>query len=64
MIGKLIHWAVDQPLVVLLLAVTLTAAGGYAFVHINVEAYPDPAPPLVEVVAQFPGAPPRKSSGA
>ena len=56
MIGKLIHWAVDQPLVVLLLAVALAAAGGYAFVHINVEAYPDPAPPLVEVVAQYPGA--------
>ena len=30
--------------------------GGYAFVHINVEAYPDPAPAIIEVVAQYPGA--------
>ena len=56
MVGKLIDWAVNQPLVVLLLAVGLAVAGGYAFLHINVEAYPDPAPPLVEVVAQYPGA--------
>ena len=56
MVRRLIQWAVDQPLVVLLLALALAAAGGYAFVHINVEAYPDPAPPLIEVVAQYPGA--------
>ena len=30
--------------------------GGYCFYHINVEAYPDPVPPIIEVVAQFPGA--------
>jgi len=56
MVRGLIQWAVNQPLVVLLLVVALAAAGGYAFVHINVEAYPDPAPPLIEVVAQYPGA--------
>jgi heavy metal efflux system protein len=56
MIGKMIQWAVNQPLVVLLLSLALVGAGGYAFVHINVEAYPDPAPPIIEVVAQYPGA--------
>src|SRR5262249_20160539 len=30
--------------------------GTYAFVHVNVEAYPDPAPAIIEVVAQYPGA--------
>src|SRR5262249_31079431 len=30
--------------------------GGYAFVAVNVEAYPDPAPAIIEVVAPFPGA--------
>ena len=30
--------------------------GVYSFLHVNVEAYPDPAPPTVEVVALFPGA--------
>jgi cobalt-zinc-cadmium resistance protein CzcA len=43
-------------LVVLLLAVGLAVVGVYSFLHINIEAYPDPAPPTVEVIAQFPGA--------
>jgi heavy metal efflux system protein len=30
--------------------------GVYAFLNVNVEAYPDPAPAIVEVVAQVPGA--------
>src|SRR6516225_7116736 len=56
MVHKLIHWAVDNPLIVLLLAIALVGVGGYAFVHVNVEAYPDPAPAIIEVVAQYPGA--------
>jgi cobalt-zinc-cadmium resistance protein CzcA len=56
MVRKLIEWAVGNPLVVVLLAVGLAVGGGYAFWHINVEAYPDPAPSIIEVVAQFPGA--------
>src|SRR5262249_37695478 len=56
MVGKLIEWAVHSRIVVLLLTCTLAAAGGYAFLHVNVEAYPDPAPAIVEVVAQYPGA--------
>src|SRR6516164_7089506 len=56
MVHKLIHWAVDNVLIVLLLAVALVAVGGYAFVHVNVEAYPDPAPAIIEVIAQWPGA--------
>ena len=30
--------------------------GVYSFINVNVEAYPDPAPAIVEVVAQYPGA--------
>jgi len=56
MVRKLIEWALNNPLVVVLLAVALAAFGGYAFWHVNVEAYPDPAPAIIEVVAQFPGA--------
>src|SRR5579872_6486862 len=55
MIAKLIHWAISNPLIVILLAIALAAAGGYAFLHVNVEAYPDPAPAIVEVIAQYPG---------
>jgi cobalt-zinc-cadmium resistance protein CzcA len=56
MVRKLIEWALGQPLIVLCLAIALAAVGGYAFFHVNVEAYPDPAPPIIEVVAQQPGA--------
>ena len=56
MVHKLIQWAVDNSLIVLLLAVALVGVGGYAFMHVNVEAYPDPAPAIVEVIAKFPGA--------
>lgn len=56
MIKKLVHWAVHNQLVVLLLAVALLAFGLYSYQRVNVEAYPDPAPPIVEVVAQYPGA--------
>ena len=56
MIENLIRWAVQNRLVVLLLAVALLVFGLYAFNHINVEAYPDPAPAIVEVVARYPGA--------
>jgi cobalt-zinc-cadmium resistance protein CzcA len=56
MVGKLIEWATRSTAVVLLLVAALAAVGGYAFVSVNVEAYPDPAPAIIEVVAQYPGA--------
>src|SRR5207245_1821399 len=55
MVRKLVEWALANPLVVVLLVVVVLAVGGYAFLHVNVEAYPDPAPAIIEVVAQFPG---------
>ena len=56
MVGKLIEWATHSVVVVLLLVAALTAVGGYAFFSVNVEAYPDPAPAIIEIVAQYPGA--------
>jgi len=56
MVRKLIEWALDNPLVVVLLAVALATIGIFSFLNVNVEAYPDPAPAIVEVFAQFPGA--------
>src|SRR6516225_8835590 len=56
MVRKLIAWALDNPLVVILLAVALAGIGVYSFLNVNVEAYPDPAPAIVEVLALFPGA--------
>src|SRR5579875_4218022 len=56
MVRKLIDIALHNPLVVVLAAVALAGVGVYSFLNVNVEAYPDPAPAIVEVVAQFPGA--------
>src|SRR5271168_1226877 len=56
MVRKLIEWALNNPLVVILMSISLATIGAYAFLNINVEAYPDPAPAIVEVFAQFPGA--------
>src|ERR1700751_5474396 len=56
MVRKLIEWSLNNPLVVIPLAVALATLGFYSFININVEAYPDPAPAIVEVIAQFPGA--------
>jgi heavy metal efflux system protein len=51
-----IAWALENKLIVLLFVAVLAAGGSYAFMNVNVEAYPDPAPAIVEVVAQYPGA--------
>jgi len=56
MVRQLLAWAISSPFIVILLALTLVLGGGYAFTHVNVEAYPDPAPAIIEVVAQYPGA--------
>jgi len=56
MVRKFIDWALANPLLVLLATVALAVGGGYAFTHVNIEAYPDPAQAIIEVVAQYPGA--------
>ena len=56
MINRLIRWALHNRLVVILLAAGLLGYGIHAFREVNVEAYPDPAPAIVEVVARYPGA--------
>jgi cobalt-zinc-cadmium resistance protein CzcA len=56
MVRAFIHWSLDNPLVVILLAIAWAVVGVLSFRNVNVEAYPDPAPAIVEVVAQYPGA--------
>ncbi|HWB11768.1 MAG TPA: efflux RND transporter permease subunit [Pirellulales bacterium] len=53
---QLIQWALNNKLIVILLACALTGVGAYSFIYVNVEAYPDPAPAIIEVIAQYPGA--------
>jgi heavy metal efflux system protein len=55
-IRKLTGWAVANPLIVMILVTGLTIGGGFAFARVNIEAYPDPTPAIIDVVAQWPGA--------
>src|SRR5678816_3731669 len=56
MVQRLVRWSLDNPLIVMLLTIGLVSAGGYAFSRVNIEAYPDPAPAIVEIIAKYPGA--------
>ena len=47
--------ALQQRILVLILSVALIAGGLFAYKQLNIEAYPDPVPPLVDIVTQNPG---------
>ena len=53
--NRLIFLSLRQPWLMLLLLLAMFAAGIFAFHEINIEAYPDPVPPMVEVIAQNSG---------
>jgi cobalt-zinc-cadmium resistance protein CzcA len=48
-----------RPLV-LVAFIGFIAVGYVAFTTLNVEAYPDPAPPIIEIIAQYPGQSPEE----
>ncbi|HEY1959016.1 MAG TPA: CusA/CzcA family heavy metal efflux RND transporter [Polyangiaceae bacterium] len=52
MIPRLVAVAVRAPLVVLALALALIVGGLLAFRQLDIEAYPNPVPPMVEVIVQ------------
>ena len=60
MVRTLISWSLHNRFIVLLGTVGLIAFGIHAAYNLNVEAYPDPTPPLVEVITQNPGASPEE----
>ena len=51
----LIGAALRQRMLVVALMVLVVAAGVVCFLRLNIEAYPDPVPPLVDIVTQNPG---------
>src|SRR5689334_23277226 len=60
MVRAIITWSLHNRLIVLLGTFALIVAGVYSAIHLNVEAYPDPTPPLIEVITQNPGASPEE----
>jgi len=47
--------ALKQRILVIILGATLMAGGLFAYRQLNIEAYPDPVPPLVDVITQNTG---------
>ena len=53
--NRLIDFALRQRVLVLLLFLAMLGIGYASFLQLNIEAYPDPVPPLVDVITQNPG---------
>ena len=62
MVRAIIKWSLHNRLIVML-GLWPDRVGIYSANNLNVEAYPDPTPPLVEVITQNPGPAPRRWSG-
>jgi cobalt-zinc-cadmium resistance protein CzcA len=60
MVRFIILWSLHNRLLVIGAVLALIAAGIHSARELNVEAYPDPTPPLVEVITQNPGASPEE----
>ncbi len=53
--NRLVELALRQRMLVLTLLIGLVMAGVVGFANLNIEAYPDPVPPMVEVLTQSDG---------
>src|SRR5271163_3320889 len=53
--GAVIVAALKQRILVFVMMIAVFAGGVVAFMKLNIEAYPDPVPPLVDIIVQSPG---------
>src|SRR5262245_49527619 len=60
MLRSLIAFCLSRRPLVLVSFVAFLALGYAAFTALNIEAYPDPAPPIIEIIAQNPGQSPEE----
>ena len=60
MLRGLIAFCLARRSLVLIAFVAFLGAGAFAFKTLNIEAYPDPAPPIIEIIAQWPGQSPEE----
>ena len=51
----IITFAIKQRILVVIFLISVLGAGFVSFLNLNIEAYPDPVPPLIEVIAQASG---------
>src|SRR4051812_46976131 len=60
MLRSLISFCLSRRPLVLIAYFAFLALGLAAFMRLNIEAYPDPAPPIIEIIAQNPGQSPEE----
>ncbi len=53
--NRVVEFALKQRFFVLMMLAATLAIGAFSFWRLNIEAYPDPVPPLVDIIAQSPG---------
>jgi cobalt-zinc-cadmium resistance protein CzcA len=55
MIHRIVHFALRQRFLVLMVTVLMVIVGAWSFRQMPVDAYPDLSPPMVELITQWPG---------
>src|ERR671927_139719 len=55
MIARLVEFSLVQRFLICALGLVLLFGGLYAFQLLDIVAYPDPSPPMVELITQYPG---------
>jgi len=55
MIHRIVHFALRQRFLVLMITALMVIAGAWSFRQMPVDAYPDLSPPMVELITQWPG---------
>jgi heavy metal efflux system protein len=60
MLRSIIAFCLSRRPLVLAAFAAFVALGLVAFSSLNIEAYPDPAPPIIEIIAQYPGQSPEE----
>src|SRR5450432_630131 len=56
MIQRLVAFALRLPMIILACTVVIIVAGLFAYSDLDIEAYPNPVPPLVEIITQPDGS--------
>ena len=58
--SAIVEYCLSRRVMVLALLTCFLVASGYAFTLLNIEAYPNPAPPIFEIVTQSRGQSPEE----
>jgi cobalt-zinc-cadmium resistance protein CzcA len=53
--NRIVEFALRQWLLVIFFLIAMLAVGAFSFSKLNIEAYPDPVPPLIDIVTQSSG---------